>query len=44
MMAPLEMVTLTTSRIYLMISLKKILQILTKYLIKLAKKLNFYAN
>ena len=36
---PLEMVPLTTSRIYLMIYLIYIFQILTKYVINLAKKI-----
>ena len=40
--APSEMVALTTSRIYLMVYLIEIVQILTKYVIKLAqKKKNF---
>ena len=43
MTSPLEMVALTTSRIYVMIYLK-ILQILPKYVIKMAKTLNFFAN
>ena len=39
MTGALEMVALTTSRIY-----SKDIQILTNYVMKLAKNLNFYAN
>ena len=42
MTVPLEMVALTTSRIYLMMYL--ILQILTKCVIKLVKKIKFLCN
>ena len=44
MTAPLEMVALTTLQIYLMIYLIYILQVSTKNVIKLAKKLSFCAN